>query len=156
MRPGSRPKPTAMKRRAGNPGKRPLNESEPEPKPGEPERPQWLSEVGQTVWDAEAAELASIGVLTQADGIAFGLLCEAMANYIEDVQAVRDDGKVATSEKGSVYQHPRVGMRNKSWEQVMRACREFGLTPSSRSQVTATKPQQRPEGKGRFFKVVGA
>jgi hypothetical protein len=36
---GTPPKPTAFKLAAGNPGKRPLNAREPQPRPGAPHRP---------------------------------------------------------------------------------------------------------------------
>ena len=48
---GRKPIPTVLKRRAGNPGKRPLNENEPEPEPGAPEPPSHLNAEAREVWD---------------------------------------------------------------------------------------------------------
>ena len=44
---GRPPKPTYLKVLEGNPGKRPLNENEPKPKPSAPKCPAWLSPVCQ-------------------------------------------------------------------------------------------------------------
>ena len=151
MKPGARPKPTKQKQLEGNPGRRPLPENEAKPTPGAPVVPEWLSDLGRKVWDTEAPELAKIGLLTQADGIAFGLFCESMANYITDAKELRGEKRVAVSEKGSAYQHPLVGMCNKSWDQILKMCREFGVTPASRSQVTAVDVPKEADGKDRYF-----
>lgn len=107
--------------------------------------------------------LREMGVLTKADGLALALLCEPLVRYIEARDLVEAEAKgpdkikfIATTDKGTVYQHPLVGVMNKAWEQAAKMAREFGLTPSSRSGLHATPPKKPATGgKERFFKVVG-
>src|SRR5689334_3828108 len=47
---GPAPKPTAIKKIQGNPGKRPLNENEPQLEPGIPECPDYLDEIARKEW----------------------------------------------------------------------------------------------------------
>lgn len=67
--PGPLPIPTRLKALRGNPGKRPLNESEPQPTPGIPEMPAWLNTfpVAVSEWEREAKELNLMGILTLAE-----------------------------------------------------------------------------------------
>jgi hypothetical protein len=44
---GRKPKPTFLKVLDGNPGKRPLNDQEPRPPQGIPDRPDWLDAEAQ-------------------------------------------------------------------------------------------------------------
>lgn len=67
--PGRRPKPTALKILTGNPGKRPLNEDEPQPKLGIPTMPKWLKAAPTAVkeWKREAKILNDMGIMTDAE-----------------------------------------------------------------------------------------
>ena len=65
----NRPKPTKLKILQGNPGKRPLNLLEPEPKRGKPPLPKWLKAfpVAMKEWRRESKILYEIGLLTFAE-----------------------------------------------------------------------------------------
>jgi P27 family predicted phage terminase small subunit len=92
-------------------------------------------------WRQIAPVLDDMRVLTAADGIPLALLCDALADYVAARKAIdtaeEETGTrfIAATDKGNLIQHPAVGVANKSWERVLKACREFGLTPSSRSSV---------------------
>lgn len=64
---GRRPKPTRMKLLTGNPGKRPMNESEPKPDAVIPDCPVQLGPVAQAEWHRLAQELATLKLLTNLD-----------------------------------------------------------------------------------------
>lgn len=53
---GRRPKPTAVKKRACKPGKRPLSKNEPQPKRAQPARPRYLTREGSAEFTRLAAE----------------------------------------------------------------------------------------------------
>ena len=59
---GRKPKPTETKRRAGNPGNRPLNEAEPTATPGAPPRPDHLDEDGRAASYPTALHEATEGM----------------------------------------------------------------------------------------------
>lgn len=64
---GWKPKPTALKRAAGNPGKRPLNHAEPQPPEGLPSCPPHLSDVAWEEWTRVAQAFHGMGVLPAMD-----------------------------------------------------------------------------------------
>jgi phage terminase small subunit len=67
-KPGPKLKPIVLKLAAGNPGRRPLNEREPQPTSGIPDAPEWLDDVDRACWMRTAGELHKLGVLTLIDG----------------------------------------------------------------------------------------
>src|SRR5688500_3869820 len=74
--PGPAPKPTALKILHGNPGKRKLNDQEPQPSVGAKPpayimaRPALLAE-----WNRHAPRLTRLGLLTEIDDDALAMIC---------------------------------------------------------------------------------
>lgn len=68
---GRKPKPTAIKKLEGNPGKRKLNRKEPVPAKGMPECPDWLLPEAKAEWERLCEKLSDMGVLTEIDMAAF-------------------------------------------------------------------------------------
>lgn len=64
---GRRPKPTRLKVLTGNPGKRPLNQTEPRPEITVPDCPIELGEVARREWNRLVGELAALKLLTNFD-----------------------------------------------------------------------------------------
>lgn len=55
---GRKPKPTAMKELEGNPGKHPLNTSEPKPNKKAPACPKWLEPEAKKEWRRLAKQMS--------------------------------------------------------------------------------------------------
>ena len=132
---GRRPKPTAGKELAGNPGRRKLNKAEPKPKAGTPKVPAHLTKIAKAEWKRLAPELGNLALLTEVDRAAFEVYCETYATW---VRAKKE------TEKGFTYEHNglrRMKPEVKIAEQALRLLRlyaiEFGLTPSSRTRIAA-------------------
>ncbi|MCE9556764.1 MAG: phage terminase small subunit P27 family [Planctomycetes bacterium] len=144
-----KPQPTALRILRGNPSKLPLPANEPQPKilAIVPEPPTWLGEVGQSVWREEAPKLHALGLLTAVDLRALALYCEAWEELFEARKSIESHGLIATSEKGGEYQHPAVGIKNKAIQRIKQFGAEFGMTPSSRTSVTASKTTETPKSK---------
>ena len=68
---GRKPKPTALKKLEGNPGKRKLNKKEPIPGKEMPDCPQWLLPDAKDEWVRLCEKLNQIGELTEVDRTAF-------------------------------------------------------------------------------------
>lgn len=136
---GRPPKPTALKLLQGNPGKRPLPESEPVPPPGDVKPPAWLKGKARTAWKWVEPVLSDMGVLTTADPHALALLCDAYAEYIEAGDAIREHGTTyeTVTKEGSVMfrSRPEVAIRADAWRRVSLMMQQFGMTPSSRAKV---------------------
>ena len=74
---GRRPKPTALKKLEGNPGKRPLNELEPVPPVASLRCPNYLLPEARKEWRRLAPILMNLGLLTAADAVPFAGYCQA-------------------------------------------------------------------------------
>ena len=115
-----------------NPGHKPINKNEPEPKRGIPEMPDWLTvfPVAVAEWKREAKELDEMGVLTTADS---GVL--AMRAYLmSEIQALsleikEDKGLGYTQIKNLITEHRQLGSL-------------MGLDPCSRSKLKTIEPKE--------------
>lgn len=155
---GPAPKPTALKVLQGNPGKRPLNEREPRPATTDrtPGAPRWLGEGAKRQWRRIAPGLYAVGLLTEVDVTALGMLCEALAQYFEARSQVDMEGMVVESDKGNRYQHPALGVMKSSRQEIMKWAVQFGMTPSARSRITVDRTDDEPSLAELLFREVGA
>lgn len=131
-------KPNKLKKLEGNPGKRPLNENEPQPAPGAPTCPRWLLPEARKEWKRIAPELERIGLLTRIDRAALATYCQAYAHLLQCEEVLKDNlTHEYTNNKGKTNRTAKVEARlAKEYMQVIKAfCAEFGLTPSSRGKM---------------------
>ena len=139
MKPGTKPQPTKLKMLRGNPGKRPLNKSEPDYGVEMPEPPAHLSEEALAQWDLVAPQLNAVGMLAKLDGTAMEMYCVAYGNWVHAQEKIRQFGPLIKHKSGALQQSPYMQMANKSFEQMRQMIAEFGMTPSSRSGLIAEK-----------------
>lgn len=132
---GRKPKPTALKELAGNPGRRPLNQREPKPQPKLAPCPAWLTGEGRKEYRRLGRVLVDMGVMTTIDRTSFVMRCEAWGRYVDARAQVAKLGTVVKTANGNLIQNPYLPVMNKALEQVAKFDSEFGLTPSSRSRV---------------------
>jgi P27 family predicted phage terminase small subunit len=132
---GRRPTPTATKILNGNPGKRPINKSEPKFS-GIPTCPKHLDKAAKAEWKRVAAELTAAGLLTTVDRAALAAYCSAWSRWIGAETNIQKFGTVIKSPKsGFPIQNPYVGVANTALDQMRKFAVEFGMTPSSRSRI---------------------
>src|SRR3954447_21751271 len=141
---GPAPKPTAIKRLEGNPGKRKLNEAEPTPTLGAPECPDHLDDVARKEWDRLTTILTAMKVLTEADYIALANLCQAYSTLINAQRQLNKTGILYKTKSGYIQQSPLLGIIHTQTTIVNNLLREFGLTPSSRTRVAIAEPEKKP------------
>ena len=132
---GPAPKPTRLKALAGNPGKRPLNRHEPQPKAGLPRCPTQLSEEAKREWKRISKELERLGLLTVLDRAALSAYCQAWGRWIEAEERLRQHGVIVKSPNGFPVQSPYLAVANRAMAQMGKLLVEFGLSPSSRSRI---------------------
>lgn len=132
----------------GNPGKRPINEAEPQPqRVFRPRAPVGMTRAERAKWGKMCKVLSGMKVLTEADLDALEIY---VRNWAAMMEALRD-----LNERGKLLRAPTGGtMWNPSWTQYKhseKVCRslqaEFGMTPSSRSSVQADAGD---DGKGKW------
>ncbi len=132
MMTGRPSKPTALKLLAGNPGKRRLNDREPDPGALDLTPPEELSAEAVPQWNRIAPMLAKCGVLKQSDRDVLAHYCEAYVAFYAGIRA----GKI------------NVGLLG----QMRQMLGEMGMTPATRSRIIAEKPQG-DEAEAKYFGV---
>ena len=137
---GRKPKPTSLKILEGNPGKRPLNMNEPSPPAENIVCPDWLEEDAKAEWERLAPTLTQMGVLTEADLLAFAGYCQAYARWREAEEFISQHGSIFQTPSGYVQTVPQVSIAHTNLKIMQSFCSEFGLTPSSRSRIIAGNP----------------
>jgi P27 family predicted phage terminase small subunit len=137
---GRRPKPTALKKLQGNPGKRKLNPDEPAPPAGIPECPDYLDVLARREWKRVSALLAASGILTEIDGTALAAYCQAYSHWLDAEGQVRKLGTIVKTPSGYPILNPHVVLAKQAMQQMHKFLVEFGMTPSSRSRLRIEKP----------------
>jgi P27 family predicted phage terminase small subunit len=117
---------------------------EPKPQRTLPPCPAWVSAEAKKYWKDIGSVLDGMKVMTVADRVALGLLADALARYVAAKGAVYGTAKepgtglLTFNGSGTPIKHPMALLMAEAWEQVLKTCREFGLTPSSRTGVRLT------------------
>lgn len=135
---GRKPKPTALKKLEGNPGKRPLNELEPMPAITMLRCPNWLESEARKEWRRLAPLLISAGILTAADAVTFAGYCQAYARWREAEEQISKLGMIYKDKvTGKIHPNPYIAISRAAFTEVKSMAAEFGLTPATRTAIIA-------------------
>lgn len=148
--PGPPPKPTALKKAQGNPGKRALNKSEPS-FGGPLDCPEWLLPLAKEEWTRVAEQLAALDMLQSVDRAALAAYCQAYARWMAAEQEVMEEGqtfKEPIKDKQNnvvgykIRRHPATTIAKDERAAMLRASALFGFDPSSRSRLHSAPPEE--------------
>jgi P27 family predicted phage terminase small subunit len=136
-RSGRRPKPTAKKELAGNPGKRALNKDEPDFGLVENiDCPIWMGEFGKELWETVTPLLCREKILEATDIQNLQVYCNAYDQFREAQQEVKSMGITITTETGSVVKNPALTAVKEATAMMATYGGMLGLDPSSRQRIT--------------------
>ncbi|MGD1093119.1 MAG: P27 family phage terminase small subunit [Bryobacteraceae bacterium] len=151
---GPSPKPTGVRVLEGCRAHRPLPENEPQYPPGVPVKPKTMSRPAKLVWDELVTEMAPANVLRSVDQRALwqlsedeALLSEAYAGLWKTTKALEQKAKKEGKELPGGALFALVSMTSGRLAmnairdlaaRVLIERREFGLTPSSRTRISAS------------------
>lgn len=153
--PGRKPKPTALKILAGNPGKRPLNRNEPHPT-GTPTCPKHLDKAAKIEWRRISRELTSLGLLTNVDRTALAAYCAAYSRWANAEEQLQKFGHVIKSPKsGLPIPNPYLSVSNRALDHMRKFGTEFGLTPASRCKLSISSPAKTEDPFETFMRGIG-
>ena len=139
---GPIPKPSAIARAEGNPGKLRLNDSEPQPRATTPRCPDHLDPQAKKEWKRLVPVLRRMRVLTEADGMALANLCQIWSTMVQTQKKLTEMGILYKTPSGYVQQSPLLSVVNQCVDTITKLSREFGLTPAARSRIMAqTEPE---------------
>lgn len=153
---GRKPLPAAVKKLAGNPGKRPIRPDLPAP-PGAPPMPKRLLVEPAAVekWNELVPILLELGTLTLADAEALATLCEVYAATQACLLELRAGGPVMHTDLGGVKPNPAGPLYRSLVALQASLMGEFGLTPTSRTRLGGKEEKPKDEVE-EFFKLHGA
>lgn len=150
---GPVPTPTTLKLLNGNPGRRPLNDREPQFTPAGVKPPAWLTRRAKVEWKRVAPELQAMGMLTTVDQAALASFCTAVSDVEEYTRLINREGRMVriplvkrngdpvTDAAGNVMfvskPHPALKWLAEAHRQVRAFAAEFGFSPAQRSRVKA-------------------
>jgi P27 family predicted phage terminase small subunit len=148
----NRPKPTALKKLAGNPGKRPLNEAEPQYEVAAPDMPEGLPPEAVAEWERVVPMLVASRVMTRVDRAALTSYVLAWARLLQaeaEIQAhgilvpvMVEDADGVYIDSGNRKKNPAVTVQNEAKRNLRAFSAEFGITPASRTKVKSEGPEQ--------------
>lgn len=146
---GRKPKPTALKKVMGNPGKRPLDENEfslPLLVGADP--PESLDDVGQREWRRVVPILLRVKLVTELDlAIVLGY-CQSFSEFVASSKQVKK-GMVGKTKDGYPMINPYFSILNKSSDKMLKYAQELGLTPVQRARIKLM-PDDSPKHKDEF------
>lgn len=145
---GRKPKPSKLKERQGNPGKRALNKNEPNSGDFSGVKcPTHLSETGKHAWKKLREILGDdMKVLQRADSFALEMLASAYDEWRTLTKMINKQG--LTIKRKDTHGHlvskanPLLKQRNETNNKIIRLLSEFGLTPSSRSRLVSNEKNE--------------
>lgn len=146
MPPGPPPKPPAIRRRDGNPAKRPIVDEarigDAIALPDEFPPPESLRDEAAAVWREVVPELVEIGLVRSIDATALESMCDAVATAREAREILDREGYVVEGARGSVV-HPAYRVWRDSWALALKVAGEYGLTAVARLRVGAAVLRQK-------------
>ena len=144
---GRKPKPTALKKLAGNPGKRKLNENEPQfDAVTNVEAPESLTGFKYAVeqWDTLAPQLCTRGVMTVADLWNLEAFCLAYSVYRISMEEANGQPTIM-QDNGTMKKHPALSAANEARVQMQSFGAVLGIDPANRTKIIAPNGGQSKE-----------
>jgi len=103
---------------------------------GCPEKPPGLSEIASLEWETLVSELTELGIISQVDRACVEMAARYAGHYHEAADAVAKDGLTVQTKQG-IKANPNIRARDDAARIRKSYLESLGLTPSSRSRVSA-------------------
>lgn len=146
-------KPSHLKIVTGTAQKCRMNPDEPTPERGAPDAPEFLSPRAAEIYAELCAHLDGMGVLSVVDARVVSMAASRLEEVEITTASVEDGGRTyeTTNQNGErmIRPNPMVAQRSEAMRHAHALLSELGLTPASRSKVSANK-----KGAGNPFKAL--
>jgi P27 family predicted phage terminase small subunit len=143
--PGPAPTPTAILAARGS-WRADERINEPQDAVAAPECPRWLKGEARKEWFRVVPILLARRTLSEADFGHLSGMCQWWGEYVNAVRRVR---QLRGTFAGHPIDHPRV-LKSQAWKEYAKAAQQFGLSPASRTRVSAASGKPTND-KSRFF-----
>jgi P27 family predicted phage terminase small subunit len=156
---GRRPQPTAVRLLRGNPGKRRPRADEPQPPAPEGSfdapPPELAGDAAACAeWERLAPMLRTAGMITIAERGALIALTQQWSRYQDAQQKILALGMVVKTPSGAPIVNPYLRVADAALQHCQRLWVELGLTPSTRSKLSALPQVEREETRSRWAGLI--
>lgn len=142
---GPKPRPTSLKLLAGTDRADRRNPHEPVPVRSTPACPDELDDAAREEWTRMEGLLEPLGLVSQLDRAALGAYCAAYSHWLAAEGALKSHGMLIKSPSGYPMVSPYFSIASKTMNEMRLLLQEFGLSPASRTRVTAMPPEPEEE-----------
>src|SRR5262245_33828821 len=104
--------------------------------------PAGLGDHGRAFWRKYAKLANALGVAQSIDAAAFLNCAQHYELAMLAWDQIRSDGLFRLDENGVTRRHPAAQVHRDSWAAVLKALKEFGMTPLAREAVTTAPPDE--------------
>ena len=115
-----------------------------------PDPPDFLNNYGKKEWDRISKDLFNQGLLAKVDMAALTGYCQAFGRWAQAEKNLLEESLIIDTIQGNIIQNPLIGIANTSMEHMRKFLIEFGMTPSSRSKVSAKKTKKKKDAWAEF------
>ena len=148
VRPKIQRTPTAQLRARGSwRAKLPERAGEPEPMPGAPEAPEFLTDEGMVFWTRMAESNRAAGIESTDWREAMASCCRAWDRFVYYSKRAQEFDGIPTDDLDLNTLRAFERMADAAQSQLMRGLGAFGLTPADRSRITGAVKRE-PDTKG--------
>lgn len=141
-------KPTQLKELQGSARADRSNKFEPKLPAHLPDRPSWVDDdpQGAAIFDQVTEYTRQMAIHTQVDGLAISLLADQLTRYLNLRAIVLKEGEIITTQTAHGTEvmkvNPALPQMTALFASTLRMLREYGLTASSRANVSASMEQE--------------
>jgi len=144
--------PSKLKLLKGSYRKERENPDEPVYKIEIPKHPKHLSKIARKEWKIMSKILFDQGLLTNIDKACLAAYCQSYGRWVEAELELKDSTLTIKTIHGNVIQNPLIGIANTALKLMVQCLSEFGMTPASRSKVSAKKGKKKEDPWSKFDK----
>jgi P27 family predicted phage terminase small subunit len=122
---------------------RPPRREEAKPPEKMPPCPKHLDAGARKEWRRAGRILKAIGLLSEIDLAVFAGYCQAYSTWKQASEAIAREGMMDRDRFGLPIVNPHYRIANTAWDQMIKAGREIGMSPSARASIKV--PAKQPE-----------
>ena len=139
-RSGRKPKPSAQKLLAGNPGKRAINKDEPDfGEVTDIDCPEWITGFGRDLWLTLAPQLCKQRILQGTDIQNLEIYCNAYDQFRMAQEEIKRHGVTVLGAQGGTVKNPAATALKEAVSMMATYGGMLGLDPSSRQRLIGPK-----------------
>ena len=133
---GTKKKPTAIKLLSNKKFHGQGRENEPHPDIEEPDCPDHLTGEAVKEWNEIMPILKKNGLITRMDKAMLAAYCQAYGSWVDISKTLETEKFIHKTSAGNTTVNPLIWLRDKALGHMLKTAVQFGMSPSSRSDVS--------------------